>query len=80
MIYHCNVCAELFWPAIAHCKLPVYLGNNTYADLRFFTDMQKEMVLPHGQGICHQLEVQFSDNQDYIRFVLAYLIAEGAHT
>ena len=76
MIQHCHVRAELFWLAISHCQLPVYLPSDVHTDLRHLTETQKNSLLPSVQNIPIALDLQFEDNQDYIRFVLAYLLTE----
>ncbi len=77
MIQRLFVCGKLFWPAIQHCILPVYLSSREQDDLRFLTDEEKELLLPPGQEELISIDLCFSDAQDYTRFVLAYLLAEA---
>ena len=76
MVQRCFVYAESFWLAISHCLLPVQLPGHTFTDLRLLTDAQKNSILPSGQNTPIALDLQFGDNQDYIRFVLSYLLTE----
>ena len=76
MIQRCYVFAELFWLSISHCESPVYLPGGACADLRFLSDTQKEALLPSSQKVPFALDLQFTDGEDYIRFVLAYLLTE----
>ena len=76
MIQRCHVCAEPFWLAVSHCEAPVYLPGGACADLRFLSDTQKKAILSSNQNASIDLELQFRDMQDYVRFVLAYLLTE----
>lgn len=76
MIQLCSVRGNIFWSAITHCQLPVFLHGSKDTDLRFLADVQKETILPSDQNDLVSLKLEFVDTQDYIRFVLAYLISE----
>lgn len=66
----CRVSCGLFWDALSHCKAPVYLSDNKALDLRCIPQQQKNSILP---GTA-ELELCFEDRQDYIRFILAYVL------
>ena len=76
MVQRCFVRAELFWLAISHCLLPVQLPGHAFTDLRLLTDAQRSSILPSDRNVPSALDLQFGNNQDYIRFVLAYLLTE----
>lgn len=76
MIQRLFVCGEQFWPALLHCKSPVYLWDQEQSDLRFFSDEQKEKLLPFSKQKRTSIVLCFGNKQDYTRFVLAYLLAE----
>ena len=76
MVLQCYVEAEPFWLAISHCTSPLYLACGVQIDLRFLASSQRETVLPSAPSESTALELQFEGKQDYIRFVLAYVLAE----
>ncbi|MGM9619439.1 MAG: hypothetical protein ACI3W8_06370 [Oscillospiraceae bacterium] len=76
MIQRLCVCGERLWPALLHCKAPVYLPDQEHSDLRFLSAAQREAVLSAAQKDRAPIALYFSDTQDYIRFVLAYLLVE----
>lgn len=78
MVQRLYVYAEYFWPAISQCKSPVRLAKDRGLDLRSLPEAQKEAVLPSAGNEAVTLDLQFADRQDYIRFVLAYLITQKA--
>ena len=77
MIQHLFVCGEQLWPALLHCKFPVHLLDQEQSDLRFLSDEKKEILFPRVQQERTAVVLRFSNTQDYIRFVLAYLLAEN---
>lgn len=76
MIWRLCVCGEQLWPSLLHCEAPVYLLDQEHSDLRFLSAAQREAVLSSAQKDRTPIALYFSDTQDYIRFVLAYLLAE----
>lgn len=77
MIQRCYVCAKSFWPALSHCRFPVFLSEQGCTDLRFLSNGQRQAFFPSVKNGEAAVDLYFSDNQDYTRFVLAYLLAEG---
>lgn len=76
MIQRFHVCAEYFWFAISQCKSSVSLPGDAVTDLRLLSDAQREAILPSAGNGPVTLDLQFGDRQDYIRFVLAYLLTQ----
>ena len=76
MIQQLCVSRDRFWQAVLHCKNPVYLPEYTDCDLRFLSESQRDPILPLEPASLTTVSVHFHDKQDYVRFVLAYLIIE----
>lgn len=73
MVERCKICPDIFWIAVSHCQSPVYLANKDAIDLRTLSATEKHGLV----SAPAELELIFNDRQDYIRFVLAYIIIGG---
>ena len=74
MIQQLYVNRSRFWQALSYCVSPVSLANHKQIDLRILTDSQRETVIPFTQKESTAVSLNFQDEQDYIRFTLAYLL------
>ncbi len=79
MIQRLCVCGKFFWSALLHCKSPVYLLGQENNDLRFLSDTKKDAVISSVSKEQITIVLYFSDSQDYVRFVLAYLLVETSN-
>ena len=78
MIQQLYVSGSRFWQALSYCVSPVSLTNYKHIDLRILTDSQRETVIPFTQKESTAVSLNFQDEQDYIRFTLAYLLSENS--
>lgn len=76
MVQQLCVSGDRFWQALLHCNSPVYLLEHRNSDLRLLSGCQRDAVLPTASNDLSTISLYFHDKQDFIRFVLAYLLIE----
>ena len=77
MVWQLRVSGERFWDTLSHCSSPVYLSGYRDSDLRLLSVNQRNAILPPASSDLSMVSLDFYDKQDFVRFVLAYLLIEN---